>query len=402
MSTMTAVVNPLAGSIRPANADGILVSVILPAFNEAPALPTVLEDVFASLGEVGPHEVIVVDDASTDDTALIASGFPCRLLQHKVNQGKGAALRTGFRAARGQYVVVMDADATYPAAAIPQMVSLLAQHDLVRGIRKSNGESMPIVNRVGNAIFDALLTRVLRLGDADPLSGLYGMRREMWQRMDLESAGFDIEVEIGIKARSLGLSCAALPIAYHPRVGEKKLDAWQDGWCILSRILAMALLHNPALTFVVPGLCVTLLAVIAAFVLSGGPLITPYLGLSTNSFILAALGVLAGFQLLVFGVAAQLYAVEEGYRPRLWLLRLSSRRVRLGGAALGALLMAAGLIVILDLALSWTLGGAGEFTQTRPLVLAAVSLVLGLQVISAALFVSIFAGRLSHRMAQAQ
>lgn len=394
MTTMTTAFNPVVMRAEAANEAGMVVSVILPAYNEAPALPMVLRDVLASLRGVGQHEVIVVDDASTDDTAHIASGFPCRLIQHQKNKGKGAALSTGFRAARGRYVIVMDADATYPASAIPQMISLLSQHDLVRGIRKSNGESMPLVNRVGNVIFDTLLTRVLGLGGSDPLSGFYGMRREVWQRMDLESAGFDIEVEIGIKARSCGLRIATLPIIYQPRLGEKKLNAWQDGWRILSRIMGMALLHNPALTFVLPGLCVMGVALIMALILREGPLITPYLGLSINSFILAALGTLAGFQLIVFGVAAQLYAVEAGYQPRRWLMWLSSRRARMSAAAAGVFLAFAGLIAIGRLTLGWTIAGARDFNQTKTLVLAAAGLVWGLQVVSGALFLSIFAGRL--------
>ncbi len=401
MTAVTSIVNTSESRAKAAPEDGVVVSVILPAFNEGLALPTVLRDVLASLRDVGEHEVIVVDDASTDDTASIAAAFPCLLVQHRENLGKGAALRTGFRAACGRHVVVMDADATYPAEAIPQIVSLLAQNDVVRGVRQISGQNMHLTNRIGNAIF-TFVTRALGLGGSDPLSGLYGMRRNLWQRMDLEAAGFDIEAEIGIKARSLGLRVATLPITYRPRLGETKLSAWGDGRRILSRILSMALLHNPALTFVLPGLCVIGLAVITALVLREGPLIAPYLGFSTGSLILASLGVLAGFQLVVFGVAAQLYAVEAGYRPRSWLVRLSRRPVRLSAAAAGAVLFALGAIATGGLALGWPVGGAGSSTQTKSLVLAATGIFWGLQVISAALFLSIFPGRLANATGRAK
>src|SRR5262245_39446090 len=89
-------------------------TIILPAYNEAEALPNVLASLFALLGE--RHEVIVVDDGSTDHTALIASQFPCKVIRQP-NQGKGAAVRAGMRAATGQSIIIMDADNTYPAEA---------------------------------------------------------------------------------------------------------------------------------------------------------------------------------------------------------------------------------------------------------------------------------------------
>ena len=82
-------------------------TVILPAYNEAAALPVVLAGLIAALGDSGDSEIIVVDDGSTDDTARVASEYSCRLLRHARNRGKGAAVRTGLRAARGNFIVVI-------------------------------------------------------------------------------------------------------------------------------------------------------------------------------------------------------------------------------------------------------------------------------------------------------
>ena len=127
--------------------------------------------------------------------------------------------------------------------------------------------------------------------------------------------------------------------------------------------------------------------------LSQGDIDTQYFGLSIHSFIVAALGVLAAFQLTVFGVAAALYGVEAGKPPPRWMLRLTSQPTRfvLAGGAL--LMMAVASAKLLQLTIQWA--GDDPFTNTRALVLATTLLVLGLQVLSAVLFISIFSGRLN-------
>jgi hypothetical protein len=376
---------------RPSSSD-ILATILLPAYNEEDALATVLEDLFAIVDD--SFEVMVVDDGSHDATAAIAARYPCRLIRHQTNHGKGQAVRTGLNHARGRFVILMDADATYPVDAIPGIVDLLQHNDLVRCVRDGGREHMPLTNRLGNWLFDRLLAILCRLDGADYLSGLYGLRRDVLLDMDLEAEGFDLEVEIGMKARSRGLRTAIMPIHYRERMGEKKLDAWRDGWVILSRVLYLFLVYNPVLTFIVPGLAIMTIATIGAVTLSTSSLVTPYFGLDVHSFILAALGTLAGFQLVTFGLAAALYGVQTGCPPRPWLVWASSARVRLGSAVLGLLLSMCGAIWLVSMGSGWLARGGGNFEGTREIVIAATLLVGGLQLLSAALFISIFAGRL--------
>jgi hypothetical protein len=371
---------------------GVTTTVILPAYNEAQALPQVLKELGAILDE--RYEIVVVDDGSTDDTSAIAAGFPCRVIRHATRQGKGAAVRTGLANAHGQYLVLIDADASYPADAIPRITELLAQYDLVRCKRERTREHMPPVNRLGNWIFDRLLAGVHGLDGEDHLTGLYGLRHAAALQMDLQSRGFDIEAEIGIKAQARRLRVATFPIAYQPRLGEKKLRPWRDGLAILSRIAALVLLYNPMLSFVLPGAILMIAALLVAAALQGGPVVTPYFGLSIHSFIVATLGVLAAFQLVIFGIAAALYGVEAGYRPPQWLLAVSSRPVRLTAVVLGLTMAVAAAADVAALISNWLATGAGIFEDTRAVVVASTVMVWGLQILSAALFLSIFAGRL--------
>jgi glycosyltransferase involved in cell wall biosynthesis len=373
------------------SADGVRTTVVLPAYNEGAALPHVLDELGQYLDQ--SYEVLVIDDGSNDDTADVAQRYPVRLVQHASNRGKGVAIRTGIAEAQGENIVIMDADATYPVPAIKEMVELLDDHDLVRGVRESEPESMPVVNRVGNWFFNKLLSISHGLEGTDHLTGLYAMRRSEAVKLGTEARGFDIETEIGIKAKARGLREAEIPISYLPRVGEKKLSPWKDGLRILGRVIVLLLIYNPTLTFIVPGLVLMAISVTGAVLLSNGPVHTSYLGLNIHSFIVAALGVLAAFQLVIFGVAAALYGVEAGKPPPPWLRRVISVRFRLVVGLLGLVLLLGSIAKLVQLTVQWA--GNNVFTDTRGLVLTTSFLVLGLQVISAVLFISIFSGRLS-------
>ena len=370
-------------------AGGVNTSVILPAYNEAAALPVVLRALQQALGP--GDEIVVVDDGSTDETAAVARHYPCRLIQHGRNRGKGAAVRTGLQAARGRYIVVMDADATYPADALPALVGLLATHDLVRCPRQYDAKSMPTINRLGNHLFAVVLRAVHGLEGHDHLSGLFGLRREALHRMRLSAHGFDLEVEINIKAHAYGLRQAELPIAYQERIGAKKLRPLRDGYRILRRVLTLALLFNPLLMFVLPGLGVWAVALVLAALLSSGPLVlSPYLGLSIHSFLVAALGIPLGFQFILFGLAAALFAVELGIPPQPWLVRLCHYRTRLTLLWVGLAVGLAGGASLVGLTVGWLLSGHGAFTQTEQLVLASVGALWGAQLVGGALFLTVF------------
>jgi glycosyltransferase involved in cell wall biosynthesis len=381
------------GDESAAGADVIRTTVVLPAYNEGAALPHVLDELGEYLDQ--SYEVLVVDDGSNDDTADVAERYPVRLIKHETNRGKGVAIRTGIAEAQGENVVIMDADATYPVPAIKEMVELLDENDLVRGIRESSEpESMPVVNRVGNWLFNKLLAISHGLEGADQLTGLYAIRRSEAVKLGTEARGFDIETEIGIKAKARGLREAEIPISYLPRVGEKKLSPWKDGLRILGRVIVLLLIYNPTATFIIPGLALMGITITGAIALAiAGPVKTFFLGLDINSFIVVTLGVLAAFQLVIFGVAAALYGVEAGKEPPRWLLRVISVRFRLGVASLGLVLMLGSFAKLVQLTVQWA--GNNVFTDTRALVLSTSFLVLGLQMLSAALFISIFSGRIS-------
>lgn len=210
-------------------------SIIIPAYNEAEGLPVVLDKIQNFVD--GSHEVIVVNDGSTDRTSMVALQYPVRLVEHKVNRGKGEALRTGIGEAVGENIVWADADDTYPVEIIPQMVDALGECDMVVCSRVYGRENVPRFNRVGNWIFKVLIQRIYGFKGCDVCSGLCGVKRKHLLKMGLASQRFAIEPEVCMKGARMGLSMMEIPIEYRSRVGGSNLNAFKAG---LEDLLAIA------------------------------------------------------------------------------------------------------------------------------------------------------------------
>lgn len=365
-----------------------VVSVILPAYNEAAALPKVLFSLFRVID--AEYEVIVVDDGSSDNTTQLAANFPCRLLKHETNKGKGAAVRTGIQAAQGEFIIVMDADNTYPAQALPRMVEMLRKHDFVRCTRQMSSQSMPLINWVGNFVFDSTLSLIYGMKGGDYLTGLYGLRREAVEVLQFSSQGFDLEVELGIKAQAKGLRISTFPITYGERLGEKKLRPVADGWRILRRILKMALLYNPLLSFVMPGMVTLALTLVMLLALRANPFTGD---ISIHKLFLTMLGTSTGFQLVVFGICAALYGYYHGLPARRWFLQLARPAIRRSAIGLGLILLAGSSIELFRHVFSWLDLGNSSGIETYQLLQAGMFFFWGIQLVLAALFISIFADK---------
>ena len=215
----------------------ISTTVIVPAYNEEDGLPVTLDKLQKVLDD--SYEVIVVDDGSTDRTPEIARRFSCRFFRHEVNQGKGEALRTGIRHARGHNVIWIDADDTYPVETIPRMVEALDEYDVVVGSRAWGNENIPRFNRLGNWIFRTMIKGFYGFQAHDPCTGLYGARKVYLELMDLSSKRFAIEPEISIKSSRMKLKTLDIPLRYRPRIGDTKLNAIQVGYEDLKTILGL-------------------------------------------------------------------------------------------------------------------------------------------------------------------
>jgi glycosyltransferase involved in cell wall biosynthesis len=223
-------------------------TVVVPVYNEERTVVDLLDRVLAApLPEGIEREIVVVDDASRDGTALALERFDgdsrVRRFRHDVNRGKGAALRTGFAEARGDFVVVQDADLEYDPAEYGKLLGpvLDGRADVVFGSRFMGGEPHRVLffwHMVGNRFLTLLsnMTTNLNLTDMETCYKLF--RRDVLRRIRIEEDRFGFEPEVTAKVAALGVRIYEVGIGYAGRTyDEGKKIGWKDGvraiWCIV-------------------------------------------------------------------------------------------------------------------------------------------------------------------------
>ena len=223
-----------------------LVSVIVPAYNEARTIGEIIAQIrSAPLGL--PREIIVVDDASRDATATIVETLAghgdgdLRLLRHPVNRGKGAALRTGLTAARGDIVVVQDADLEYDPRDYPRLLEpILEGHaDVVFGNRFHGGPHRVLYfwHYLANKVLTFITNALTGLNLSDMEVGYKVFTADVVRQLSLTAERFGIEPELTIKVARLGVRIYEVPIRYHGRTyAEGKKITWRDGAAALYHI----------------------------------------------------------------------------------------------------------------------------------------------------------------------
>ena len=223
----------------------LLISVIIPAYNEEPNLGLVLEDTKHILQKMGvPHEIIVVNDGSRDDTANVARKHSVILIDYDKNLGKGAALIKGFRRARGNIVVTMDADGSHRAEDIPFLLSPMLNGGSLeaivgsRFVDEKGRRSTSSLHLIGNRIINALILMATGRYISDSQSGFRAYKKNALGKIALHSSGFDIESEMTIKMLKKGFKFMEIPIRCDPRMnGLTRVNAFQDGFNIVKTII---------------------------------------------------------------------------------------------------------------------------------------------------------------------
>jgi glycosyltransferase involved in cell wall biosynthesis len=253
-----------------------VLSVVIPAYNEEDGIVTIIERVLAvrpALAEagVGDLELIVVDDGSADRTAEMAELPGVRVVRHPANKGYGAALKTGFNAARGDLLAFLDADGTYPPECFPDLCrEALAGADLVVGSRRSGAASeMPLVRRVGNLLWSNLVTLLGNRRVIDPASGMRVFRREALEQLYPLPDGLNFTPVMSTRAVHEHVRLVEVPIPYKERVGRSKLSVVHDGMRFLRTIITTALSYNPVRLLGGAGVGLVVLAGLIAAVLVG-------------------------------------------------------------------------------------------------------------------------------------
>jgi len=219
------------------------VSIIIPVFNEEKNIEEILLRTNAVMETLEvPYEIVVVDDGSTDKTRWLASRYKVKLLNNGTNQGKGYALRKGFRGASGDILITMDGDGSHRPEDIRELLApLLHGADVVIGSRligKREKGSIKRLHILGNHLFNVLIMLLTRKRITDSQSGFRAYKKEVIDKIRIVSNGYDVETELTIKALKKGFVVREKPVTCEKRkAGYTKLSFASDGFKILKAIL---------------------------------------------------------------------------------------------------------------------------------------------------------------------
>jgi glycosyltransferase involved in cell wall biosynthesis len=381
-------ITPERPSVDTDSTSEITVSVVIPCLNEEENISACVERARAALIEGGfTGEVLVVDNASEDRSAELAADAGATVVSEP-RRGYGSAYLAGFAAARGDYVVMADADLTYDFAEIPNFVTKLeAGADLVMGDRMDNIQpgAMPRLHQyIGNPLLTGVLNLLFRTGVRDAHCGMRAFRRSVLPRLDLRTTGMEFASEMVIRAAKANLVIDQVPIMYHPRGGESKLDSFRDGW----RHLRFLLVHSPTYLFMLPGAVMFVIGgLISVVVVSNLSIFGRTWQLHT--LIGGSLLAIVGVQVLGLGLCAHAYGTYFMGERDPWFDRMRARFGLEHGLALGSLVGAVGLALLIVMVVRWIDRGFGVIAYERVGLVAATLLIIGVQIFFTSFLISI-------------
>jgi glycosyltransferase involved in cell wall biosynthesis len=210
-------------------ASSVEISAVMPAFNEEANLEQSVGRMAAALSShARAFEVVVVDDGSRDGTAAVLEGLKAtypnlRVIRHPVNRGYGAALRSGFAAARYPWIFLMDADNQFDPADVTGLLARAADADVVAGYRKQRRDPLP--RRLNAWAFFTLVTILFGRLARDVNCAFKLMRRDLLARMELHSEGALINTEVFVLARQLQARIVEVPVPHYPRTSGRQTGA---------------------------------------------------------------------------------------------------------------------------------------------------------------------------------
>jgi len=370
------------------------ISVVIPCLNEEEAVGKVVDQAWEGIHASGrTGEVIVVDNASTDRSAEVAAEHGAIVVREE-RPGYGSAYLAGLAIARGEYIVMGDADETYPLRDLAPFVERLAAgDDLVMGSRFEgtiHGEAMPWLNRhVGNPILTGMLNVLFGVKISDAHCGMRAVRRDALAVLDLHSTGMEFASEMVFKAFRRKLRVSEIPIDYYPRIGESKLNRFGDAW----RHVKFMLLYSPSWLYFVPGAVMLFVGLVGAIALAAGPVTVLGRTWQIHTLFVFMFAVLLGVQVLQLGLFARAFAAAHLGEPDPLIARAKGRLSLEHGLALGGVVLLAGIAVLAVIFVGWALDGFGALSHEYATAIGFTLVAVGLQVILGSFFLSLLTMR---------
>ncbi|MFA9504405.1 glycosyltransferase family 2 protein [Natrinema sp. H-ect1] len=363
-------------------------SIVMPTLNEEAGIAECIGRAKTAINDLGMTAEILLSDSSTDRTPEIGRDLGA-IVYEPDQPGYGYAYRYAFDRARGEYIVMGDADTTYDFEQIPRLLAHLQEYDadMVMGSRLE-GEikpgAMPSLHQyVGNPLLTKFLNAFYGAGVSDAHSGFRIFTREAYETMDLETTGMEFASEMIMEAGAKDLDIVETPIVYHEREGEETLDSFSDGW----RHVRFMLVNAPGYLFSVPGLLLGL----AGLAVMGIAYTSVSIGgvtLGTHSMIAGSLLTIVGYQVGSLGVFATV-ASDPIQKPTDPITERVTTSLSLEhGATAGLVLFGVGGLYAAALVYQWVTNGFASLEFTMGSLVAFTAIVIGLQTVFSSFFLS--------------
>lgn len=367
-------------------------TILMPCLNEAETVDACIREALEAISASGlTGEVLIADNGSTDGSPDIARAAGARVVTIDA-KGYGNALAGGIAEACGKWILMGDADGSYDFTELPRFLEKLRQGaDLVMGCRLPSGGgrilpgAMPWKHRwIGNPILSAIGKLFFRSPVQDFHCGLRAFRKASIERLGLCTTGMEFASEMVVKASLFGLAIDQVPITLRPdgRSRPPHLRSWRDGW----RHLRFMLLYSPMWLFIIPGFILFLSGLTGFAVLIPDPLQIGKITFDLSSLLVFTAAILAGFQMLGFGLFVKAYAIQAGLLPHhaKWQRLVQGRPVE-WGIAIGLLFMLFGAGLLFHAVQIWHSAGFGPLLYQnilRIVISATTSIGLGIQVMA--------------------
>ncbi len=372
--------------------DHLDVSVVIPCLNEARSIAACIDKALRAFQAASLNgEVVVADNGSEDGSVNIARERGARVV-HAELKGYGHALRKGIEEARGEFIVMGDADDSYDFSEVPRFVARWREgYDVVMGNR-FKGEikpgAMPWHHRyIGTPALTALLNLFFRTRIGDGQCGMRGFTKEIYQRMDLRTTGMEFASELVIKAARLGARITEVPITLWPdqRLRPPHLRSFRDGW----RHLRFMLLVAPNWLFLWPGTLLGILGLSLVLWLLPGPHRVGRTVLDLHTMVFGMIFTLLGAQIISIGLFAKVFSYAERFDRHERSLERVLKSLQLEhGLLAGSALALVGFAGDAWIFWTWAASGFGPLHQVRGVIFWSLWFFLGVQTIFSSLFLS--------------
>jgi len=370
----------------------VKISIVMPCLNEAASIAFCIDKALAAFAAARVRgEVVVADNGSTDGSIDIARKHGARVVQVQT-KGYGNALRRGIEEARGEFIIMGDADDSYDFSEVPRFVSKWREgYELVMGNR-FKGEikpgAMPWLHKhFGNPALSRAINILFRAPVGDAYCGLRGFSKQLYKHIDMRTTGMEFALELAIKSAKFGAKITEIPITLWPdkRGRPPHLRTFHDGW----RSLRFILLFAPNWLFIYPGAFLLFAGTSIVFWLLPGPQKVGRVTFDVHTMLFGMIFVLLGAQIIFTGVFAKVFSYSERFDPRQRSLERVFRNFKLEhGLLAGGILALGGFAGDVVTFGQWVNTDFGPFHHVRAVIFFSLWFFLGVQTVFSSFFIS--------------